>query len=212
MFKLKRIQKNNGMTYVELIVVLAIFAILSTVVMFDYVGFQDRVDLKNLASDIALQVVVAQKAADSGLLPSLSQPQPSVSPWKPAYGIFFNYTTTADSNNNNVPYNKEFVYFIDTNNDDNYQSATEILNTFTITKGDYINTVVECTNSNCSTSSPVPNSFVAITFTRPNSGPTFNSGGTLLPSSVLFIRVNIQSPKNNTATIDIYPSGRIQVN
>ena len=48
------------MTYVELIVVLAIFAILSSVVMFNYGNFQAKVDIKNLGSDIALKIVRTQ--------------------------------------------------------------------------------------------------------------------------------------------------------
>ncbi|KKQ07855.1 MAG: hypothetical protein US18_C0006G0001, partial [Parcubacteria group bacterium GW2011_GWB1_36_5] len=56
----KRIKKNRGMTYVELIVVLSIFAVMSSIVLFNYGEFQAKVDIKNLASDIALKIVEAQ--------------------------------------------------------------------------------------------------------------------------------------------------------
>ena len=47
------------MTYIELIVVLSIFAVMSSVVIFNYGLFQARIDIKNLASDIALKFVEA---------------------------------------------------------------------------------------------------------------------------------------------------------
>ena len=51
-----KIKTNRGMTYVELIVVLSIFAVLSSVAIFNYGSFQDKVDIKNLGSDIALKI------------------------------------------------------------------------------------------------------------------------------------------------------------
>ena len=48
----KKIKKNAGMTYVELIVVLSIFAVLSSVAVFNYSEFQTKVDIKNLANDL----------------------------------------------------------------------------------------------------------------------------------------------------------------
>ena len=61
MKKLLKMQKNRGMSYVELIVVLSIFAVLSSVILYNYGEFQAKVDIKNLASDIALQIVQSQK-------------------------------------------------------------------------------------------------------------------------------------------------------
>ena len=42
------------MTYVELVVVLGIFAVMSNVVIFNYGGFQAKVDIKNLSKHITL--------------------------------------------------------------------------------------------------------------------------------------------------------------
>ena len=58
--KCKTFPTSNGMTYIELIVVLSIFAVMTSIVLFDYGGFQAKVDIKNLASDVALQIVQAQ--------------------------------------------------------------------------------------------------------------------------------------------------------
>ena len=97
----KNYKRNQGMTYVELIVVLSIFASLSTVVMFNYNEFQERIDIKNLSSDIALKVVEAQKSSISGRLPP-SQPVGGQN-WKPSYGVYLDHT----------PNNKIFYYFTD---------------------------------------------------------------------------------------------------
>ncbi|WP_146755300.1 type II secretion system protein, partial [Shigella flexneri] len=64
---------ERGMTYVELIVVLSIFATISSVVIFNYGAFQDRIDIKNLSSDIGLKIVEAQKSSLSGQLPPVDQ-------------------------------------------------------------------------------------------------------------------------------------------
>ena len=53
----KKIKGNRGMTYVELIVVLGIFAVMLSISMFNYKRFQGKVDIKNLANDIALKLV-----------------------------------------------------------------------------------------------------------------------------------------------------------
>ena len=75
------------MTYVELIVVFSIFSVLSGVSIFNYGAFQDKIDLRNLANDIALEVFKAQKDALSGVLPPFAQQALLVSPssWKPSY-------------------------------------------------------------------------------------------------------------------------------
>src|ERR1035437_7142166 len=120
MKKLIKIKNNAGMSYIELIVVLSIFAVISSVVIFNYGDFQAKVDIKNLASDIALQVVQAQKSSLSGLLPTQI---PTVSPWKPSYGVYFDITTPTLS--------KQFIYFVDLNNANGYETG-ETLNTVSI--------------------------------------------------------------------------------
>jgi prepilin-type N-terminal cleavage/methylation domain-containing protein len=62
----KTINKTRGMTYVELIVVLSIFSVISTIVIFNYKEFQAKVDIRNLANDVALKIVQAQKNSTTG--------------------------------------------------------------------------------------------------------------------------------------------------
>jgi prepilin-type N-terminal cleavage/methylation domain-containing protein len=198
MKKLSKIKKNRGMTYVELIVVLSIFAIVSSVVIFNYGNFQSRIDIRNLASDIALQVVAAQKASISGLLPVQV---PTVSPWKPAYGVYFDLTS-----------NKTFTYFADLNNSNFYSGTNctgECLNYVTITKGNYISRIDSYVGAvAASITKPI-----AVTFKRPNSNAVFSYSDGAFITGFDYLQITISSSNGSaTALIKIYPSGRVQVN
>jgi prepilin-type N-terminal cleavage/methylation domain-containing protein len=80
----KKLQKNKGMTYVELIVVLSIAGIIASISLFNYKDFQDRVDMKNLANDIALKIVEAQKSSIAGKIPLTGAPS---STWRYNFDI-----------------------------------------------------------------------------------------------------------------------------
>ncbi|MFA6257806.1 MAG: type II secretion system protein [Candidatus Paceibacterota bacterium] len=190
----KKNQKNRGMSYVELIVVLSIFAALSSVVIFNYGDFQDRVDIKNVASDIALKIVEAQKSSINGVLPPPGYNY-DADTWKPAYGVYF------DIVNNN----KQFIYFADLNGDFIYNESA--IDTINITKGNVIEKIENCSDANCTLFPSV--SPLSIFFRRPDSSAIFD--GAIVASSG-YIRISILSPKEATALIKIYPSGRVQVN
>ena len=203
MFKVnKKIKKNKGMTYVELIVVLNIFSIMSSIVLFNYNKFQAKVDIKNLANDIALKIVEAQKSAMSGKW-NTNAP----SGWKPSYGVYFDLS---------VP--NHFIYFADfVDINKQYDAGSgcstgggECLDDIEITKGK-ISKIEECSTSTEDCLSPVstPNP-LSITFTRPNSGASFSPN---LSASSNYIRTTISSSDDSfNGYIKIYPSGRIQVN
>jgi type II secretory pathway pseudopilin PulG len=207
----KKIKKNVGMSYVELIVVLSIFSVISSVAIYNYGDFQARVDIKNLGSDIALKIVEAQKSSLNGLLPVSSN---QVSDWKPSYGIYFNINPN-DGSNPNPGDNKSFIYFVDLNQDgildnpDCVISNGECLDKITITKENYIDTLEECLsddNSCSALSSPL-----SVIFKRPDSSAVFmDSNGVL--TGFAYIRITIKSPKGATTLIKVYSSGRIQIN
>ncbi len=150
-----------------------------------------------MASDIALQTVGAQKSALSGLLPTQT---PTVSPWKPAYGVYFNLAN-----------NKSFIYFTDLNNSNFFNGTNctgECLNYITITKGSYISRIDSYLGA-VATSIINP---ISITFKRPNSSAIFSySDGTSI-TGFDYIQITISSQRGAVALIKIYPSGRVQVN
>ncbi len=203
----KKIKKNSGVTLIELIVVLAIFAVLSTVVIFNYGGFQSKIDLQNLANDVALQIVQAQNAALSGLLTSQNTPVG----WKPTYGVYFSKTASPAVDNLAGANNLNFIYFADLSSPIDYQfdglacdnsSGHECINKYTITKGNYISGIT--TNSGSTLAN------LTITFTRPSSGATFYSGGAPL-SGVTYVEIAVTPPKGAPAYIQLYQVGRIQI-
>ena len=204
--KLKNFKLDRGMTYVELIVVLGIFALLSAVAIFNYGTFQAKIDIKNLASDIALKFVEAQKSAMSGNLPADHTIDPT---WKPAYGLYF--STVANSNADD----KKFIYFADLDNNNEYSDLSctpsnkdgECLDAITITRGDSIASLDVFYQDG--TSAKIDD--MTVIFKRPNSGATIVSSSAFV-ASVFYVQVSITSPNETTSVIKIYSSGRIQIN
>ena len=101
-FKNKNFKK--GMTYIELIVVISIFTIMSGVALYNQRGFQEQVNVNNLSQDIALEIVGQQKNAMFGKLPGTLDPS-----WKPSYGVYFDNSDVAHSN--------KFILYTDTDVD-----------------------------------------------------------------------------------------------
>ncbi|MEZ4103217.1 MAG: type II secretion system protein [Candidatus Paceibacterota bacterium] len=103
--------KNSGMTFIELVVVMGIFTAISATVLFNYRDFSDGVQLQNLAQEIALQGKRAQTLASQGRFPRLSQVQQSdidsgngdflPIDWVSSYGLAFD--------TENLP--KSFVFY-----------------------------------------------------------------------------------------------------
>jgi len=195
MLNFKKIKFNRGMTYVELIVVISIVALLSTVSIFNYGKFQDQVDMKNLANDVALKITEAQKNSIAGRIPVTGAP----STWRPSYGVYF------DINNDKI-----FNTFTDINTDKKYTCpGSECTNAINITKGNYISFVDYYLNDN-----PTPiNDPLHIAFTRPDSGAVFHIGSSLTPLVNLdFVQITLSNPDGDILSyIKIFPSGRVQI-
>lgn len=196
-------KNNKGMTYVELIVVLAIFALITAVTVYNYRGFQSKVDIKNLGSDIALKIVEAQNSSLSGKLPSRSY-DPNT--WKPSYGVYFDIT--AD--------NKSFIYFTDLNADRLYDTSStcpatgECLDKPIITKGNSISGIAKYSGA-----TPTAITNLTITFKRPDSNAWFSLNGVPTTTGFDYFQITVISPATPTqitSKISIYPSGRIEVN
>jgi type II secretory pathway pseudopilin PulG len=187
-------RRQAGMTYVELIVVLGIYAVMSSIIMFNHRAFQDRVDIKSLASDIGLQVVEAQKSSMSGKLPITGAPSTT---WKPSYGVYFD---TA------LP--KQFIYFVDLDNDNTYDGGNELINLINITKDNYIDKIEPCQSISTCFTGP---SKLAIRFKRPASEAFFADENGATVNIPQYARITVKSPQSAIAFIKIYKNGRIQI-
>lgn len=189
---------SRGMSYVELIVVLSIFSVLSGVAIYNYGDFQDKVDVKNLASDISSKIIEAQRSALTGSRPVGASPT-----WKPTYGVYFDPNTDP----------KNFIYFVDTDSNLSYlggfNCTGECLDKITIVKNNnYISRIDTYSGVNPSQI----NSSLSILFRRPDSSAIFvNSTGSVI-SGFDYAQITVSSPSSKTAKIKIYPSGRVQIN
>src|SRR3989344_1359172 len=200
----KEIKKNGGMSYIELIVVLSIFSIMTSVVLFNYGDFQAKVDIRNLASDIALKVVEAQKMSLSGQLPPQAQYNLIGSPstWNPASGVFIDLSEPGS-----------FIYFANVLDPASglYETppncTDECLDGINITKGNTISGLTVFYQGGGSDALDDLN----VTFARPNSAAVLKSS-TAFSGTVSYVQVSISSPKGVTSNIKFYASGRIQVN
>lgn len=185
--------RQAGMTYVELIVVLSIFSVMSSVVLFNYSKFQETVNIKVLANDIALKIVEAQKYSIAGTW----NVDASVN-WKPSYGIHLDI-----SNNKNI------IYFTDLDNNAYYEDigcTGECLSQSSITNGNYISEL-GLVGEGC----PLTLNNLNIVFKRPDSSAIITSNP-VLGCNIFYVQLTISSPNLVKAKIKIYPSGRVQIN
>lgn len=203
------ISQQAGMTYLEVIVVLGIFSVLSSVALFNYNKFQAKVDIKNLANDIALKLVEAQRNSVSGKYGSGVIPN-----WKPSYGVYFNTGTST-----------QFVYFADKNNSGGCEASipncppppygpigSEVLDVINITKGNTVSGLQVFGAGGSSCASPLAVTSLSALFKRPSSTPTITSTPSSQCTTISYVSINITSPQGNSASIKLYPSGRIQIN
>ncbi len=210
-----------GMTYVELSVVLGIFAMMTSAVIFNYGEFQAKVEIKNLASDIALKIVEAQKSSLFGTLPPITQQQQIDSSWKPSYGIYFNSSADPDPNDGDIPFNRKFIYFTNLGTESEPQNniydgdsdcENECLEKITIVKGgNFISSINKCADEDpCFVEDNAIGS-LSVSFKRPDSKAIFDDPDGFSMDGFDYIQITIASPQDVDAKIKIYPSGRIQV-
>lgn len=204
--KFKNLKFNAGLTFIELIVVIGIFAALSGIVLFNFTGFSTNISLQNLSNQIALQVKKAQTDAISGKNPTLFTGLSTLdeSPVRPSYGVHFDAGTP-----------NKFKYFMDLDNDRFYdsglcdsqvQSNSECINDITIQTGD---TVTGIAVDNYSGASNPCRSVVDITFKRPFPDAYFatENGSESVPNA----GIEITSPKGTKKTIIVSSPGQIEI-
>ncbi len=157
----------SGFTLLEVVFVIAIFAIMASIVLFRFNDFGARTAFDNLSQDIALRVVEAQKSALAGKLnPNFDGTT------APSYGVYFSNDPVGDQN-------KQFIFFTDINSgtfDNMYTPTTgcsgvatvgnECISDTTITTGDYIDTICYETSTVICNTSITPTE-AHVTYIRP---------------------------------------------
>lgn len=187
---------QKGMTYTELIVMLAIFGIMSSVILVNYGDFNSKMEVKSLSNNIALKIVEAQKSAMSGKITGASFDVEKV----PAYGL--NFDTSGNTENK-----KKFIYFADKNNDGNYDNG-ELLDTININSKFQIKSLKVF----CATLKEANE--LDIVFKRPDSTASVDVNPSCGSDPVYYATINLGLLNSQVAnsSVTIYPSGRIQIN
>ncbi len=207
---------QNGMTLVELMVVLAIFIIVAGITIFDYSRFRSNVSLQNLGDDIALSIRRAQNYA-------IGVHSSQASNFSYGYGIHFS-TANYNGLDARAGSKKNFIIFNDLNSNKEYnyavststicgsniliQANDECIDMLNITSNDSVYQI--CPNgANCTTSG-----YADVTFLRPNPDAYICSGsiGGSCSGPISSVDVIIKNDQSGeTKTISISSVGQISV-
>lgn len=189
---------SSGFTLVEFIVIMAIFAVMVGVVLFNFTGFRSKITLDNLAQDIALSVRQIQASAGASIS-TTEQPQNEI-----PRGIFFPYSTDLGT------YDSKFITFQDTNGNGLYDDGEE-LDTIVFQTSDRISDILY--GSDITTLlTPLGPQSLGITFRRFSTGATFTdtSGGTVSNAGIVRIKVTSVDGKSSRF-ITISKIGQVSV-
>lgn len=211
---------QSGVTLVELIVVIAIFAMVSSVLMFNYSDFSTNVSLRGLSQEIALSIRKAQTYATS--VHSLGG-APTAPGNYPAYGISFSVQDPTGASYE--PSKKSFVLFADIPLTPNplpnkkYDSdgdcgamveGSECLEEFNITTSDKI------VGFETDVTGQVKTGSVAITFRRPTPDAIicYSSAGPhddCITTPISYVKLILESAKGANRSVTVWNTGQISV-
>jgi len=209
----------RGFTFVEIVVVLGIFAAISSVVLFNFKDFSGGVSLQNLSQEIALQISNMQRSSLAGRQPfSLATGNAPIvigqngGAWKPSYGICV--TSRATGCSLQGAYGSDdavtaFTLFADDLNDKIFSGLPERLDVIQISGGDYISDV--CLNKATTGVGICGGQQAIIVFERPNVSPEIMYGGSWA-SSASDVTITISDGNGLSREIGVWKSGQIEVN
>jgi len=211
---------NRGVTFVELMVVMAILAIMFATIIANYKNSRLTIVTQNLADDIALSIRKAQSYA-IGV-------HRSTDSFDYGYGIHF--STDEDNSNPSLGSNKSFILFTDISNPTIYDkdssnicggsagiptSDNECLEILQISSGDKIVELNLVINGNLS---PADLGVVDITFKRPSPEPKFchrsgQSGNCQQSTNITAVQIVVSNEANPGVykVITISNTGQISV-
>lgn len=212
----KRINKQSGVTLIELIVVISIVGLVSSVLMFNYSDFSTNVSIRNLSQEVALSIRKSQTYATSvqGLDTG------GVSSY-PAYGAVFSLESSASPFK---PTPKRFISFADVSVGGalpnkkydsggtvcgNVSSQEECIEAINITSADAL------TSFETDTDGLVTSGTIAITFRRPSPDALIcyiPSGQSDCASQIpSYAKLTFRSAKGLSRVVSVWNTGQINV-
>ncbi len=212
LFCTNKVLQQKGFTLIEMMISVGIFVVISGVVLANYNGFNSKVLLSNLAYDLALTIRQAQTYGISV--------RGSSNNYTYAYGVYMKESAADGSTS-------EFVFFSDNEITNDYDDpgagvcSGDCIKLYGLTRGNKIDEF--CVNDNgtdrCSSGSTLTDtslSTLTIMFKRPNPDTIFRvmrgDGTFLTASDIRSATITIVSPKGDTKTITVRPTGQISVN
>lgn len=193
---------SRGFTLTELVVVIAIMTLLTSVFILQQQRFESSTLLRSLAYSIALSIREAQTYGIS---------VKSFGGNFPAYGVYFEPAT----------YPKDYFLFADVNDNGKYDPGTEYVEKYTLLGSHTITDICGTLSGN-----PTPQCYstnfidwVAITFRRPELDACIATGeganedvcGTDNTSQYSQAYIQISGPGGVTRSVVVTPSGQISV-
>lgn len=177
-YKVKRSSEYlKGLTLVELMVVIGIFLMITTIAIFNYGNFNSNVSLQNLTDDIALAVRKAQGYAIGARGIAVG----SETNFSNSYGMHFSSGTNPDNPLDGS--NKSFILFsipISPQSEKKYEPGDETtcggesrcIELFNIVSADIIKSISLTINDQVTTP-PTESAYLDIVFTRPDTRAYF---------------------------------------
>lgn len=190
---LKSKKNKRGFTLVELVVSVAIFLVITSVILANHSRFSGTLLIENLAYDIALSV---RKAQVFGL--SVREFETGSDEFNVGYGIHF------DSGSNNT-----YIFFADRDRNEKYDGPSEIIETFTLRKGNVISQFCGTLANGMEKCSSADISFLDIIFERPNPDAIIKSN--ILDDIYASAKITVMSPQGTMWNINTVITGQISV-
>lgn len=190
-FKNKSIKINKGFTLVELLVSVAIFVIITSIILAKHSKFSGTLLLENLAYDIALTI---RKAQVFGL--SIKESGPGV--FDSGYGVHF------DNNSNN-----SYIFFKDVNKNKKYDDSSEALETFTLGSNNTISKFCGIIVSGTEKCSIFEIAYLDIVFERPNPDAIIKSD--IFADTYGSAQITILSPEGAEWKVETVTTGQISI-
>lgn len=186
-----RTPQHRGFSLIELIVVVSIFTLISSIVLVNHTRFNGSILLGSLAYDIALSIREAQVFG-------VSVKQYGAG-FQLGYGIRFSDKTS-------------YELFVDTNKNRLYDAEDTIIRTYGIQNGFSVKQFCGITADNvshCSTDTQNPITHLAVVFLRPDPDAFMSSN----EPNVLYSRgtITITAPGGGTRAVSVASTGQISV-
>jgi prepilin-type N-terminal cleavage/methylation domain-containing protein len=188
---------HRGFSLIELIVVIGIFAFISTIILANHSTFNSNVLLDSLGYNAALSVRQAQVYGIS-----VRQSADLPGQFQIGYGVHLQKSTPT-----------VYILFADLNKNQKYEGkpTDSPVETYSIGQGHFIKSFCAYTtsSSNCSDDASAPITFLDITFLRPDPDAMFTTDKT----GVTYSRAafTISSANGRTRTISVATTGEVSV-